>query len=343
MFRFEHPYYLYALEILPILGVFFYLMLQARKRAMQRFANAELFKKIAPQRSRYKHAVKFWLFLLGITFLIFGAANPQWGLEKKTIKRKGVDVFIALDVSNSMLVEDVAPNRLERAKKFAEDLADKLRGERLGMLIFAGNAYLQTPLTVDYSALNIFIRSAHPDQVPTQGTAIGEVIALAERSFPPDNKRHKVLIIISDGENFDDDARDRAEKAGQSGMLIFTVGVGTAAGGFIPQTVNGRVDFKRDARGEPVRSIANEEELRRIASLGKGAYFSLSNTSESVLRALRQRIDAVEKREFEQQAFNVYESYFQYVIAVALLLLTIEFLITYTKNRFFSDKDLFRI
>ncbi len=343
MFRFEHPYYLYALEILPVLGVFFYLMLQARKRALQRFANNELVKKLAPQVSRYKHAVKFWLFLLGITFLIFGAANPQWGVEKKTVKRKGIDVFIALDVSKSMLAEDIAPNRLERAKKFVEDLVEKLRGERLGMLIFAGNAYLQVPLTVDYSALNIFIKSANPDLVPTQGTAIGDVVSLAERSFPADNKRHKVLIIISDGENHDDEAQQQAEDAAEEGLLVFTVGVGTEAGGLIPEFVGDRMDFKRDERGEPVRTLMNEEALRRIAAVGNGAYFNLSNNTDQVLKALRQRIELVEKREYEQQSFNVYESYFQYVIAIALILLIIEFLISYTKNRFLADKDLFRI
>ncbi|HMO39835.1 MAG TPA: VWA domain-containing protein [Saprospiraceae bacterium] len=343
MFRFEHPYYLYALEILPLLGVFFYLMLQARKRAMQRFGNSALVKKLAPQVSRYKHAVKFWLFLLGITFLIFGAANPQWGVKREQVKRKGIDVFIALDVSKSMLAEDLAPNRLERAKKFSEDLVEKLRGERIGLMIFAGNAYLQVPLTVDYAALDLFIKTAGPDLVPTQGTAISEVFALSERSFPPDNRRHKALIIISDGETHDDDAQKKAEEAAKNGLLVFTVGIGTAEGAFIPEFVNGRMDFVRDERGNPARTRLEEESLRRIAAVGNGAYFNLANNTDQVLRALQQRVENIEKREFEQQAFSEYESYFQYFLAIALLLLVIEFLISYTKNRYLADKDLFRI
>ncbi|MBK7872000.1 MAG: VWA domain-containing protein [Saprospiraceae bacterium] len=343
MFRFEHPYYLYALEILPVLGVFFYLMLQSRKRALQRFGNRELIKKLMPQASKYKHALKFWLFLLGITFMIFGAANPQWGVKRENVKRKGIDIFVALDVSKSMLAEDIAPNRLERAKKFSEDLVEKLRGERLGLILFAGNAYLQVPLTTDYAALGIFIKSANPDQMPTQGTAIGDVVALSERSFPANNQRHKVLIIISDGENHEDEAQQRAEEAADEGLLIFTTGIGTAEGGFIPEFENGTVDFKRDERGEPVRSRMNEEALKRIAAVGNGAYFNLANDTDQILKALQQRIDMVEKREYEQRAFTEFESYFQYFIGVALLLLVIEFLISYTKNRFLADKDLFRI
>lgn len=343
MFRFEHPYYLYALEILPFLGVFFYLMLQARKKALQRFGNTELVKKLAPQTSRYKHALKFWLFLLGITFLIFGAANPQWGVKREKVQRKGIDVFVSLDVSNSMLAEDIAPNRLERAKKFSEDLVEKLRGERLGLIIFAGNAYLQVPLTIDYAALGIFIKSANPDLMPTQGTAIGDVVALAERSFPADNQRHKVLIVISDGENHDDEAQQRAEEAAENGLLVFTVGIGSEEGSFIPVLVNGRADFKRDERGDPVRTRMDEEALRRIAAVGNGAYFNLANNSDQILKALQQRIDQVEKREYEQRAFTDFESYFQYFIAIALLLLVVEFLISYTKNRYLADKDLFRI
>lgn len=343
MFRFEHPYYLYALEIIPVLAVFFWLMLQARKRALQRFANSELVKKLTPQVARYKHALKFWLLLLAIIFLVLGLANPQWGVKRETVKRKGIDVIVALDVSKSMLAEDIAPNRLERAKKFAEDLVEQLRGERLGMIIFAGNAYLQVPLTIDYAAINIFIKSANPDLVPTQGTAIGDVVSLAERSFPVDNRRHKVLVVISDGENHDDEAQQQVKEARENGLLVFTVGSGTVEGGFIPEFVNGRTDFVRDERGEIVRSRLNPDALRELADLGDGAYFNLSNDTDQVLSALQQRVNAIEKQEYEQRAFSEYESYFQYFIAVCMILLIAEFLISYNKNKYFADKDLFRI
>lgn len=343
MFRFEHPYYLYALEIIPVLAVFFWLMLQARKRALQRFGDSALVKKLTPKVARYKHALKFWLLLFAIIFLVLGLANPQWGVKRETVKRKGIDVIIALDVSKSMLAEDVAPNRLERAKKFAEDLVEKLRGERMGFIIFAGNAYLQVPLTVDYAALRIFIKSANPDLVPTQGTAIGDVVFVSERSFPVDNRRHKVLIILSDGENHEDEAQQKVEEARENGLLVFTIGIGTAEGGFIPDVVGGRVDFKRDERGEIVRSRLDADALQKLAALGDGAYFNLLNDSEQVLNALQQRVNAVEKQEYEQRAFSEYESYFQYFIGICLILLIIEFLISYNKNRYFADKDIFRI
>ncbi len=343
MFRFEHPYYLYALEIIPVLAVFFWLMLQARKGALQRFANSELVKKLTPQVARYKHALKFWLMLFAIIFLVLGLANPQWGVKRETVKRKGIDVVVALDVSKSMLAEDISPNRLERAKKFAEDLVEKLRGERIGFIIFAGNAYLQVPLTTDYAALRLFIKSANPDLVPTQGTAIGDAVSLSERSFPVDNRRHKVLIIVSDGENHDEEAQEKVETARENGLLVFTVGTGTTEGGFIPEFVGGRAGFVRDERGDIVRSRLDAEALRMLANTGDGAYFNLSNDTDQVLNALQQRVNAIEKQEYEQRAFSEYESYFQYFIAVCLILLIAEFLISYNKNKYFADKDLFRI
>ncbi len=343
MFRFEHPYYLYALELIPLLGVFFYFMQQARRRARQRFGNAALVQQLMPQASRYKHATKFWLLMLGLIFLIVGWANPQWGTKRETIKRKGIDVFIALDVSNSMLAEDIAPSRLERAKKFAEDLVEKLRGERIGFILFAGNAYLQVPLTIDYAALNIFIKSAHPDLMPTQGTSISAAIAQADRWFPMENKRHKVLVIISDGESHEEGALAKAEEARKNGLLIFTIGAGTSEGGFIPDYSLGRFDFKRNERNEPVRTRLDETTLRQVAAKGEGAYFNLTADTEPVLKALEQRIQVLEKQEFEQRAFSEFESYFQYFLGLALLILVIEFLMSYSKNRYLADKDLFRI
>ena len=342
MFRFEQEIHLYALVILPILLVFFIIAWQARQRALQRFGNNSLLIQLMPRVSKYKHAVKFALLMVSLAFLIVGFANPQWGTEKEKVKRKSADIFIALDISRSMLTEDVRPNRMERAKVFAQKLIQGLKGERLGTIIFAGNAYLQMPLTTDYSAAQLFTKSANPDMAPSQGTAIVDAIDLAERSFANDAEHHKALIIITDGENHDQEALERAKTARENGLLIFTVGVGTTEGDFIPSVVNGRRDYIREPSGSPVRSRLNTEMLRDLASAGDGVYFTLNENSDAVIAALKESIDRLEKKEMEQRIFNEYESYFQYFIAAALLFLLIEFMISYRRNKLLEGKDLFK-
>lgn len=343
MFRFEHPQYLFVLEVIPVLVLFFVLAFRARKRLIAKFGNMRLMGELMPQMSRYKDILKFILLVFALAFLIVGAANPQWGVKREKTTRKGVDVFIALDVSNSMLAEDVQPNRLERARKFAENLVDALRGERLGFIIFAGNAYLQVPLTTDYGALQLFIKSANPTMVPTQGTAIGDAISLAVRSNEAGNKKHQAIIIISDGENHDVEAPAIAKKANEDGLLVFTVGVGTKEGSFIPEITGGRPDVKRDQNGNPVRSKADPEALRELAKMGQGGFFDLGTNMDLIKQALAMQIERMEKREFEQRAFSEYESYFQYFLGVALLLIVIEFLISYSKNKYLADRDLFKV
>lgn len=343
MFRFEHPQYLFVLEVIPVLILFFVLAYRARKRLIAKFGNVRLMGELMPQMSRYKDVLKFILLVFALAFLIVGAANPQWGVKREKTKRKGVDVFIALDVSNSMLAQDVQPNRLERARQFAENLVEALRGERLGFIIFAGNAYLQVPLTTDYGALQLFIKSANPEMVPTQGTAIGDAISLAVRSNESGSKKHQAIIIISDGENHDVEAPAIAKKANEDGLLVFTVGVGTKNGSFIPEIIGGRQDVKRDQTGNPVRSKADPEALRELAKMGQGGFFDLGTNTEMIKQALAMQLERMEKREFEQRAFSEYESYFQYFLGAALLLILIEFLISYSKNKYLADRDLFKI
>ncbi len=341
MFRFEHSEHLYALVILPILIVFFVLAWMARKKLLARFADSSLLGTLAPEISKYKHIVKFCLILLATALLGVAWANPQWGTKKEKVKRKSVDVFIALDISKSMLAEDVRPSRMERARKFASRLVNELKGERIGTIIFAGNAYLQMPLTTDYSAAQLFVRSANPSQAPSQGTAISDAIELAERAFEENNKYHKAIIIITDGENHDNEAIARAKEANDNGLLIFTVGVGTKEGGRIPLVKNGRNDYQRDKSGQPVVSKLNEDMLRDLAEAGNGDAFNLVD-GDQVLAALRSRIEKVEKREMEQRSFSEYESYFQYFIGLALLLLIIEFFISFQKSKWMEGKDLFK-
>ncbi|MEL6866388.1 MAG: VWA domain-containing protein, partial [Bacteroidota bacterium] len=252
------------------------------------------------------------------------------------------DVFIALDISQSMLAEDILPNRLERAKQFAQKLVNELKGERIGLLLFAGNAYLQMPLTTDYAAAMLFLRSANTRMAPTQGTAISDAIDLAERSFEEDNKHHKAIIVITDGENHEPDAIERATQARTNGLLIYTVGVGSAKGAVIPTVVGNRRDVKRDRTGNPVTTKLNEATLADIAKAGEGKYYNMVE-GDQVFTALREGIDRLEKREIEQRSFSEFESYFQYFIGLALLLLLIEFLTSYRKSRWMRGKDLFKV
>ena len=342
MFRFEHAEHLWALAIIPILILFFVLTWYARKRAIARFGDTALMQRIIPQLSKYKHSLKFILLMIGLSFLIVGYANPQWGMKKEKVKRKSSDIFIALDISKSMLAEDVRPSRLDRARQFAQNLVKKLKGERIGTIIFAGNAYLQMPLTTDYAAAQLFLRSANTEMAPSQGTAISDAIDLAERSFSEDNKHHKALVIITDGENHDQETMDRAKEAADNGLLIFTVGVGTTEGGFIPMDLGGgRSDYKRDNSGNPVRSKLDPELITKLAVAGNGSAFNLTDDTEEVVRQLRERIDKIEKRELEQRSFSEYNSYFQYFIFFALLFIIIEFLLTYQKSKWRTGKELF--
>ncbi len=342
--RFEYVEHLYSLITVPIVILLFLVFMALRKKALASFSESSTLNKLVTDLPRYKHLVKFLLFSFALLSLCFAFANPQWGAKTEKVKQKSVDVFIALDISTSMLAEDVRPSRLDRARKFAENLADGLKGERMGLILFAGNAYLQMPLTVDYAAASLFIKSANPNMAPTQGTDFAEVIDLAEASYEENNKQHKALVIITDGENHEEKALNVAEEATANGLLIFTVGVGTAEGDRIPIVYqNGQRDYKRDKTGNPVISKMNPSMLTELATRGNGAYFNLQENSDAVIKELRKRIDKIEKRDFEQRSITEYKSYFQYFIGFTLLLLLIDSLINYRKNRTIAEKDIFGV
>lgn len=335
MFRFEHPSYLYAFSLLPLLAGAFWLFWRWRKQAIGRFAENHLLLLLMPEASRYKHRLKLGLALFTVAFLVIGAANPQWGSKREKAKRRSVDVLIALDISNSMYAEDVPPSRLERAKKFAENLVEKLKGERIGLVFFAGSAYLQMPMTTDYAAAELFLRSASPELAPSQGTAIGEAVNVARRAFQVggENKSHKALVIITDGEDHDGEAIAAAESAREEGVIQFTVGVGTPEGGFIPIDLGGREDYKRDENGQPIRSRLNEAMLADLATKGGGTYMHISEGDVAVSEALQSRIDQLEKQELEVQAFSSYNSYFQYFVFIGLALLVADWLVSWRKSK----------
>ncbi len=343
MFRFENIEHLYGLVTVLIVLLAFLMYMRYRSNALQQLGTWTSLEKIIPGFSKRKPILKFVFLAVALLCICIGWANPQWGSKKEKVQAKAVDVFIALDISNSMLCEDVRPSRLVQAQKFGEELVEGLRGERIGLILFAGNAYLQMPLTNDYAAAAMFMRTANTGMAPTQGTAISEVIDMANKSFSEDNKHHKALVIITDGENHDESALIQAENAKEDGLLTFTVGVGTAEGGPIPISFNGRNSFKQDRSGQRVISKMNPEMLTELALKGNGTYFNLQENSQKVIDELRKRIDKIEKRDIEQRSFTEYNSYFQYFIGLAILLLLVDIFFSYQKNQWAKDKDIFNV
>lgn len=326
MFRFEHPSYLYYLiGVLPLLLLLYGSWVWHRKQE-KNIGDVRLVQQLNmhlyPRLRKWMQVISLLIFLL----LIVAWANPQWGAKRQKVKAKSTDIFLALDISNSMFSEDVAPSRMEVAKKFAFDLIEKLKGERIGLVLFAGNAYLQMPLTRDYAAAQVFVKAANPGLASSQGTALSEAIRTAEEGFGEESKLRKSLIIISDGEDHDADALEAAANAEANGMLIFTVGIGTEQGSFIPITVRGVRDWKRDASGQPIQTKLNVALLTEVAQKGGGQFFRLNGTSE-VINVLDDKIAALEKEEFEERSFTEYESYFQWFLGSAVLLLLAQWIL----------------
>lgn len=339
MFRFAHGEYLYLLLLLPLIAVAYGYARRQRRHALAQFGNPELLTRQTLESSRVKPLTKLLLWLLALAFFIVGWANPQMGSKRETVRSKGFDLLLALDVSQSMMAEDVTPNRLDRARRLASDLIGELRGNRMGLIIFAGSAYLAIPLTSDYGALVQYLRSVSTDMLSAQGTNFAGAIDLAAGSFSKDNQHYKALVVISDGENHEDGALEAARNARDDGMVILTVGVGTAEGSFVPIALGPQRDYKRDEAGNPVRSKLEETLLQDLAKAGDGAYFRLGNNQDDLLEPLRKELDRVEKREVEQRVFSEYESYYQWFIGLGLLILLIESFITYRRSKYFAPQD----
>jgi Ca-activated chloride channel family protein len=329
MFRFEHIEYLYLLLLLiPVLLLFIFFQ-RWRKSSIAKFGTASLVYQLIPDFSNGKHILKFILLSLAYVFLILGLANPQLGTKQEKVKRSGIDVVIALDVSKSMLAEDVQPNRLARAKNFISNFVDQLKNDRLAIVVFAGRAYLQMPLSVDYSAAKLYLKTIGTESVPTQGTSISEAIDLANESFAQGDNKSKALIIISDGEDNEAGVEEALETASKNGIKVFTLAVGTDKGSPIPMA-NG--DFKRDAEGNIVLSKVNIEAMRQYASKGNGKSFVLGSGKEEI-DAIFKELGRITTKDFEEMVFTDYDDKFQYCLAIAALLLMIEYLISERKSK----------
>ncbi len=328
MFRFEHIEYLWLLTaVIPATGLFIYFIFW-RRRAIAKFGNRQLVLQLIPGFSVSKPFVKFTLITLAYIFIILGLANPQIGTKQEKVKRQGIDVIIALDVSNSMLSDDVKPNRLERSKNFISNFIDKLNNDRLGLIVFAGNAYLQMPLTVDYSAAKMYLRTINPQLVPAQGTNIAEAINLAGESFVKEDNSHKALIIITDGEDNEGGVEDAIDKAEKEGMKVYTIGVGSENGSPIPMENN----FKRDESGNIVLSKLNKEMLKDIASKGNGKFYMMGSGNEDV-NSLLKDLKGISSKQFEELVFTDFNDQFQWCLAIAAILLLAEWWLSERKSK----------
>jgi Ca-activated chloride channel homolog len=340
--KFENPEYLYALLLLPAMLLLFLASNYMRRLSISRFGDKALISLLMPKRSGTRNWVKFVFFSLALVFLIVGIANPQTGSKLEEVKREGIDLFIALDVSKSMLAEDIVPNRLERAKQAISRLIDKLQGDRIGIIVFAGKAYTQLPITTDYAAARLFLSTINTDVVPVQGTAIGEAINLAMDSFDNESKGSKAIIIISDGEDHEDDPVSAAKNAADKGITIYTIGMGLSEGVPIPvyNSYGKRTGFHMDSNGKSVVTRLDELTLQQVAEAGNGAY-TRANNMRSGLNFIFDEINQLDKTEIDAKMFTDYESRFQFFLVLAILMLLIEMGIASAKRTWESRINLF--
>jgi len=293
----------------------------------QAFASIEMFQRLSPWTSSFKQKLKFFFVTLALGFLIVGFANPQIGSRFEEVKAEAIDIFIALDVSKSMKAEDVQPNRLEAAKYAIGQLLSMVKGDRVGLSVFAGDAYVQFPLTLDYSAAKIFLDAIDVETAPVPGSALGTAIEIADKSFSDvedesekKNSANKVLVLITDGENTEGDAFASAKTAANNGVIIYTIGVGSVNGSPIPEFVNGQKDFKRDKEGNVVVTKLDEESLVQLANIGHGKYYRATTGGDELVKIFDD-INKLQKREIGVKQFTEYESRFQYFLISALFLL----------------------
>nr|WP_319499485.1 VWA domain-containing protein [uncultured Draconibacterium sp.] len=340
MFRFANIEYLWGLLLIPLLALFFAWSRISRRRALKKFGQQEILKQLMPYSSGNRPVVKFIILMLALAFFIVGIARPQFGSKLKTEKREGVELMIALDVSNSMMAEDIQPNRLERAKRAISRLVDRLKDDKIGLIVFAGDAYTQLPITTDYNSAKLFLNSVNTQIVPKQGTAIGAAIDLARKSFTPNGEANKAIIIITDGENHEDDALASAKAALDEGAIVHTIGMGLPSGSPIPVLRNGQTDYLKDRDGNVVVTKLNEQMLEQIAAAGGGIYVR-ANNAQVGLNALFDEINKMEKQEMESRTYSEYDDQFQYFFAVGLFLLLLEFVILERKNKYLKRIKLF--
>ena len=332
--------YLYLLLIIPVLLLIFLYNLYWKRKKQREFGDVEIVQKLAPQRSVFKHSVKMILMLLTLAFIIMGLVNPKVGTKSEMVKREGIDIVFAVDVSKSMLCEDVAPSRLDKSKQIVSQLINQLAGDRIGIVAYAGSAFPVLPITGDYSVAKMFLQTMNPGMVSSQGTSLEDAVRLSSTYFEKESKTNKMIILISDGEDHGESAEEAAEEAKKLGIKIITIGVGTEKGGPIPLRKNGIVEsFQRDKNDEVVVTKLNEESLKTIAKNSKG--YVNGNNTRKVVEYVKGALDTIEKTEFETQEFTDYNSQFQWLLVGAFILLAFDTLLLERKTKWIAKLNLF--
>ena len=340
MYELDEKKYLYLLFILPILVVIFLYNLYWKRKKQREFGDLDLIKKLSPEKSSFKSILKFVLMCLSLLFLILGLVNPKIGTKMEKVKREGIDIVFAIDVSKSMLCEDVAPNRLEKTKQIVSQIINQLGSDRIGIVAYAGSAFPVLPITTDYSVAKMFLQSMNTDMVSSQGTSLDDAIKLSTTYFD-DKKTSKLLILISDGEDHSDGAETAAEEANKIGMKIITIGVGTEKGGPIPLKVNGVVQsFKRDNKNEVVITKRDIVSLTKIAKATKGGFVDGNNTKE-VLDYVKNALNNIQKTEFEATQMADFQSQFQWFLGFAFVLLFLDIFLLERKTNWIKKLNLF--
>lgn len=338
----DEKIYFYLLCIIPVLVLLFVLLQIWKKKAQSRFSSQHLLKRLTPSKSKFKSSLKLIFLLLGLTSLTLGLVNPKIGTKLETVKREGVDIVFAVDVSKSMLAEDIAPNRLEKAKRLVSEIINQLASDRIGIIAYAGQAYPQLPITTDYGAAKMFLQSMNTDMLTSQGTAINAAIELATTYFDDEDQTNRVLFIISDGEDHSEGSTlDAVEEAIEQGIRIYTIGVGKVKGVPIPLKRNGVVEsFKKDHQGEVVITKLNEVVLMDIAEDGNGEYIDGSNTEEAV-NYIKEQLLQMDKKEFEAKQFAEYKDQFQWFLGAGLLFLFLDMFVLDRKTKWLKKLNLF--
>jgi Ca-activated chloride channel family protein len=339
MFRFANIEMLWWLITTPVFVIAYIIYTKHKRRQLMEFGDQELVAQLMPDASKGRPIWKFSLLLLAWVLLIVAGSRPQYGQQEKTIKRQGIEVMVALDISNSMLAEDVAPNRLDRAKQILSKMIDNMVDDKVGLVVFAGEAFTQLPITCDYVSAKMFLNTITPNLISTQGTAIGAALQTAVTSFgATESEAGRAIILITDGENHEDDAIAVAKQAQELGIQVFVVGIGKPEGSPIPKP--GSNDYFKDRSGQVVVSRLNEEMCQQIAAAGKGIYVRCDNTN-TAMRALQQELDRMATAELESTVYADYNEQYQSFVLIALLLIVIEFFILSRKNHRLTRMDLF--
>jgi Ca-activated chloride channel family protein len=343
MYELEEKGYLYLLLVIPILAMLFLYVQYWKRKKQKEFGDLDLIKKLSPEKSLFKPVLKIIVVLLGLTFLIIALVNPKMGTKMEKVKRQGIDIVFAVDVSKSMLAEDVAPNRLEKSKQLVSQLINQLGSDRIGIIAYSGSAFPVLPMTSDYAVAKMFMQTMNPGMISSQGTSIDEAINLAANNFfDKKDKTNKLLIIISDGEDHSDNAENAAEEAEKMGLKIVTVGVGTEKGGPIPLKRNGIVEsFQRDKDDQVVITKRNAEVLSAIAKVTKGGGYVDGNSTKTVLDYVKKVLDNTQKTDFEGTMMANYKSQFQWFLGFGFFLLFIDIFLLERKTNWVKKLNLF--